>query len=190
MGAFSDTGRAGEGVAKQYHIHLQTQKMQDSEPKIIELLRVLYEYQVKFIIVGGVSAVLHGAPIATFDLDLVHCREQDNLNHLMAALSDLNAHYRGHPNRLKPDPDSLASIGHHLLMTRFGPLDLLGSIENRMDYSDLMDRSEEVHIENMKFQVLSLQFLIESKEQSSREKDLLKLRILKHTLLEREKKQT
>jgi len=164
--------------------------MSESEPRIIELLRVLHEYQIKFIIVGGVGAVLHGAPISTFDLDLVHSREPANLNHLMAALSDLDAHYRGQLNQLKPDADSLASTGHHLLITRLGPLDLLGSIEKGMDYSGLIPHSEEIQIENMKFQVLSLQFLIESKEQSSREKDMLKLRILKHTLIEREKKKT
>jgi predicted nucleotidyltransferase len=164
--------------------------MPESEPRILELLRVLHEYQVKFIIVGGVGAVLHGAPISTFDLDLVHCREPDNLNRLMAALSDLDAHYRGHPNRLKPDADSLASTGHHLLITRLGPLDLLGIIEKGMDYSDLIPHSEDIQIENMKFQVLRLQFLIASKEQSSREKDMLKLRILKHTLIEREKRKT
>jgi hypothetical protein len=99
--------------------------MQESVPQIIEILRVLDDNQVKFIIVGGVCAVLHGAPITTFDLDLVHSRTADNLNCLMNALIDLDAYYRGHPKQIKPDAAALASPGHHLLVTRFGPLDLL-----------------------------------------------------------------
>ena len=74
-------------------------------------------------------AVLHGAPLATFDLDVVHSREPHNLARLLAALEELEAHYRI-PGRqdMKPGPSHLASAGHQLLMTRFGPLDLLGTI--------------------------------------------------------------
>ena len=164
--------------------------MRESEPKIIELLRVLHECQVDFIIVGGVCAVLHGAPITTFDLDLVHCQKPENLNRLMNALIDLDAHYRGHVKKIRPDVQNLASNGHHLLITRLGPLDLLGTVENGKGYVDLIGHSESIQIENLTFRILSLQYLIETKKASKRDKDLLKLRILKHTLIEREKNKT
>ena len=45
----------------------------------LAILKTLHQHKVKFIIVGGVCAVLHGAPLATFDLDVVHSREPDNL---------------------------------------------------------------------------------------------------------------
>jgi hypothetical protein len=38
----------------------------------LEILRALTHCQVDFIVVGGVCAVLQGAPITTFDLDMVH----------------------------------------------------------------------------------------------------------------------
>jgi len=161
--------------------------MQESVPQIIEILRVLDDRQVKFIIVGGVCAVLHGAPITTFDLDLVHSRAPDNLNCLVKALIDLDAYYRGHLKRIKPDIESLASPGHHLLMTRFGPLDLLGTIEKNLGYANLIGHSEEIQIENLQLRILSLEHLIEIKEQTFREKDRLILPVLKHTLQEREK---
>lgn len=161
--------------------------MQESVPQIIEIFRVLDDHRVEFIIVGGVCAVLHGAPITTFDLDLVHSRTPINLKLLMNALMDLNAFYRGHPKQLKPDVESLASPGHHLLITRFGPLDLLGTIEKDLGYADLIGHSEEIQIENLAFRILSLEYLIEIKEETSREKDRLILPILKHTLKEREK---
>ncbi|HEA68095.1 MAG TPA: hypothetical protein ENI07_14920, partial [Desulfobacterales bacterium] len=99
--------------------------MQESVPQLIEIFRVLDNHQVEFIVVGGVCAVLHGAPITTFDLDLVHSRTPENLNCLLNALIDLKAYYRGHSKRIQPDVKSLASPGHHLLITRFGPLDFL-----------------------------------------------------------------
>ena len=69
------------------------------KPNFLEILKVLKEYQVEFIVVGGVCAVLHGAPISTFDLDLVHSRAPNNIDRLMVALKTLNAHYRGRGHR-------------------------------------------------------------------------------------------
>ena len=43
--------------------------MKVPSPDFLALLRTMVEHGVDFIIVGGVSAVLHGAPITTFDLD-------------------------------------------------------------------------------------------------------------------------
>jgi hypothetical protein len=45
------------------------------------ILQTLADREVDFIVVGGVCAVLHGAPIMTFDLDVVHSRARDNLPH-------------------------------------------------------------------------------------------------------------
>jgi hypothetical protein len=54
--------------------------MQNATPDFLAILRTLSDYKVDFIVVGGVCAVLHGAPLATFDLDVVHCRSADNLD--------------------------------------------------------------------------------------------------------------
>ena len=73
--------------------------------------------------------MLHGAPITTFDLDVVHARTPENIARLLSAVEVLDADYRGRGDqRLRPSPEHLASSGHQLLMTRFGPLDLLGAI--------------------------------------------------------------
>jgi len=64
----------------------------------LEILKVLTRHRVDFIIVGGVSAVLHGAPVTTFDLDVVHSRDQKNLARLLAALQELEAVYRARRN--------------------------------------------------------------------------------------------
>jgi hypothetical protein len=51
----------------------------------LAVIRVLNEHEVDFIIVGGVAAVLGGAPISTFDLDVVHSRSVKNVQSLVGA---------------------------------------------------------------------------------------------------------
>lgn len=83
----------------------------------IGILKVLVEHKVDFIVVGGLGAVLHGAPIMTFDLDIVHSQEEKNLDRLVNVLRKLEAYYREQPERrLKPKKNHLNSPGHHLLM--------------------------------------------------------------------------
>ncbi len=52
--------------------------MTQAKPDFLGTLSVLAAHKVDFIVVGGVSAVLQGAPIATFDLDIVHSRGPAN----------------------------------------------------------------------------------------------------------------
>jgi hypothetical protein len=155
----------------------------------VAVLETLIRYRVDFIIVGGVCAVLHGAPLATFDLDVVHSREPDNLTRLCAALEKLDAHYRV-PGRheLKPSPSHLASEGHQLLMTRFGPLDLLGTIGKDRDYNQLLQETVEMQVgPALEVRVLTLETLVKTKEETGQEKDRAALPLLRRVLEERAK---
>lgn len=155
----------------------------------LAILKTLHQHKVKFIIVGGVCAVLHGAPLATFDLDVVHSREPDNLTRLSAALEELDAHYRI-PGRheMKPSPSHLASEGHQLLMTRFGPLDLLGTIGKGRDYDQLLQETVEMEVgPALKVRVSTLESLIKTKEETGQEKDRAALPVLRRVLEEKSK---
>ena len=152
----------------------------------LAILGTLRRYGVDFIVVGGVCAVLHGAPLATFDLDVVHSREPRNLVRLMAALEELNAHYRI-PGRVdeKPGPSHLASAGHQLLMTCFGPLDLLGTIGKGRDYTQLLGETVELEIGGgLKVRASSLESLVKTKEETGQEKDRAVLPVLRRLLEE------
>jgi hypothetical protein len=70
--------------------------MQESSPRFLDLLRALSEAEVEYIVVGGVAAVLLGAPVTTFDLDVVHRRDAANVERLQKVLAEIDAHYRGH----------------------------------------------------------------------------------------------
>jgi len=163
--------------------------MPEPSANYLAILKILHQHKVKFIIVGGVCAVLHGAPLATFDLDVVHSREPDNLTRLSAALEELDAHYRI-PGRheMKPSPSRLASEGHQLLMTRFGPLDLLGTIGKGRDYNQLLHETVEMEIgPALKVRVSTLENLIKTKEETGQEKDRAALPVLRRVLEEKSK---
>ena len=136
---------------------------------------------------GGVCGVLHGAPVTTFDLDIVHSRTQENVTRLLPALQEMDAYYRGRQDQ-RPKQDHLSSPGHQLLMTRFGPLDLLGTIGAGQSYPDLLEHSDEIEIGKMRLRVLSLEKLIEVKEELGSEKDKATLPVLRQTLLEKGKR--
>lgn len=100
-----------------------------------------------FIVVGGTAAAIEGAPVNTFDLDTVHPREPANLDRLLAALGWLNATYRTRAElALKPDVSHLASPGHQLLMSRFGPLNVLGAIGRSRSYDDLLPHAHDLDV--------------------------------------------
>ena len=156
----------------------------------LTILRALSDYRVDFIVVGGVGAVLLGAPVTTFDLDVVHSRAEENLVCLGAALDALDAVYRAQPERrLRPGAAHLRSDGHHLLMTVHGPLDLLGTIGRSRDYEDLIEKTCEADMgDGLRVRILSLETLIAVKEETAGEKDLAVLPVLRQTLLERQKR--
>jgi predicted nucleotidyltransferase len=159
-------------------------------PDFAAILRVLVEHGVDFIVVGGVCGVLHGAPIATFDLDVVHSRTSENVDRLLAALEALDARYRGQgQRRIKPQRSHLSSPGHQLLITQAGPLDLLGVIGDGLTYPDLLTQSAEMEVgSGIRIRVLNLDALVTIKEELGREKDKAVLAVLRRTLEESSKR--
>ena len=55
---------------------------------------MLDEHQVRYVLIGGFAATLHGSPIATGDADICPARDRRNLERLAAALTDLDARIR------------------------------------------------------------------------------------------------
>ena len=158
--------------------------MPEPECDFESILRGLTDAHCDFIVIGGVCAVLHGAPISTFDLDLIHSREAGNLSRLESALREMDASYR-QKSGIAPDASRLDTAGHHLLMTRFGPLDLLGSTVGDRGYQELLPHTQELEMgEGLRFRVLDLATLIQIKEELGRERDRAVLPILRRTLQE------
>lgn len=154
-------------------------------PSFREILEVLNHHEVEYIVVGGVAAVIHGAPITTFDLDVLVRVGAGNAARLLEALSALDARYREHQAPVKPTKQDILSGGHMLLMTRAGPLDVLGFIGAGQRFEDLDTASSEITMTAGSLRVLDLEELIRQKKILDRPKDRAVADILEEVLRSR-----
>ena len=51
-----------------------------------EVFASFHKHQVKYLVIGGIAAVLHGVPRATFDLDILIEATKDNAQRLLEAM--------------------------------------------------------------------------------------------------------
>lgn len=158
--------------------------MPSTPGSLSDILLGLVDAGVAFILVGGLAAVAQGAPITTFDVDIVPVRTSDNIDRLLGMLASIDTYYRGRPggDKLPPDRRALLGTGHSLFMTSLGPLDVLGCIEGSRGYDELIDHAITIDLSGRLVRVLSLEMLVQLKRESSHPKDRQALPILEATL--------
>jgi hypothetical protein len=145
---------------------------------------------VEFVVVGMLAGTLRGAPVTTWDLDIVHGRGEANVTRLLGVLAEIGATYVRDPRRLAPTASHLMGRGHQLLDTELGRLDCLGAIDDDKVYEDLLAVSSQLDIgDGLRVWVLELPALIEFKRKAGRPKDMAALPYLEATLEELESSQ-
>jgi hypothetical protein len=156
-----------------------------SNPSFRRILELLEQHGVAYVVVGGVAAVLQGAPVTTFDIDALVKVDAANADRLLAALAALEARYREHDREIRPTREDVLAGGHLLLMTNSGPLDVLGFIGQGKRYEDVADAAATLDVGGLRVRVLSLEALIENKRALGRDKDQAALRLLETVLRKR-----
>jgi len=143
------------------------------------LLEGLLQADVEFIVVGGLAAVLHGAGIATADLDIVPRRKPENAKRLNAYLASLDA-WIDEPMRrqIRPDESYFLGRGQVNLSTSLGPMDVLCQLHDGRGYEELFEHSEVLEDEGLELRVLDLPSLIQVKASTGRAKDRLAVPVL------------
>lgn len=151
------------------------------------ILEGLVEAGIEFILVGGLAAVVQGAPITTLDVDIVHNRSAENITKLLAFLKSINAFHRRQDDKIiGPREGDISGTGHSLFTTRFGPLDILGAIEEGKTYEDLLQHTVEIKFRGHTIRVLDLRMLVELKRASQEPRDKQRLSVLEETLRQME----
>lgn len=56
--------------------------------RLQDVFRSFQHHDVKYVVIGGIAAILHGVPRATFDLDILIEATPENVGRLLAALRD------------------------------------------------------------------------------------------------------
>src|SRR5688572_28515482 len=106
---------------------------------------------------------------------------------MLMALDELDAVFRLDDRRLRPNASHLEGPGHLLLKTRFGVLDLLGTVEETTTFESLLEDSVRVDLEDISILVLSLDRLLKMKRKLNRPKDRLMVLQIEATLDELKK---
>lgn len=151
----------------------------------VELLRVLVEHDVDFILIGGLAATVHGSPYATVDVDVVPRRVPANLERLSKALSALGARVHVSAEEaiaFEHNGRSLGDAEVWNLSTRFGGLDITFTPAGTQGYPDLAERAQTVDLGNLDVCVAALEDVIRSKAAAGREKDQVVLPTLRRLL--------
>lgn len=147
------------------------------------LLEGLIDAGIEFVLVGGLAAVVQGAPITTMDVDIVHRQTTGNIAKLIAFLKSIGAHHRRLDDKvIQPIAEHISGRGHALFTTRLGPLDVLAVIEEGQSYEDLIDYTVEIEFRGRTIRVLDLEMLVKLKKSLKDTKDDRRLPILEETL--------
>jgi hypothetical protein len=147
------------------------------------ILEGLLEAGVDFILVGGLAAVVQGAPVTTMDVDIVHNQSPENIAKLLSFLKSVDAFHRRPDDKIiEPKEGDISGMGHALFTTQLGPLDILAVIEEGRAYGDLLEHTVEIEFRNHTIRVLELKMLIQLKRTSTDPKDMQRLPVLEETL--------
>jgi len=148
-----------------------TRCMKDVEKQI----RLIGDFEIECVLVGGVAATVHGSVIPTQDLDICYSRDSQNLTRIVTALKSVNATLRGAPKGIPfiLDEESLKHGLNFTFDTNAGHLDLLGEVSGVGLYAYCLEAADEVEIFDHVYRVLSLAKLIKAKRAAGRPKDLI-----------------
>ena len=159
-----------------------------------EMLAALDRHGVRYVLIGGLAAIIHGAPHTTNDADVVPEEGRDNLTRLSAALKELNARIRmsgeeeGVP--FDHDAESLGRVRIWNLVTARGNLNITFVPSGTRGYDDLVADARPVTLGGVDVPVASLADVIRSKEAAGRDRDRAVLPILRELLEQTRRSET
>lgn len=163
--------------------------MELPELKAGEILSVLHKHRVRFVLIGGLAAVVHGSPFPTEDLDITPEASSENLARLSDALREMGAMVRAaevdEPLPFSHDAASLAAVQVWNLATPNGILDISFVPTGTQGYPDLNRDAVDTRIFGVVVKVASLADVIRSKQAANRLKDQRVLPTLREILARR-----
>jgi hypothetical protein len=126
---------------------------------------------VKYLVIGGIAAVLYGVPRATFDLDILIEPTKENAQRLLDALTQVEF-----GTAQMTSADEIISTEITIFTDRIR-LDVQTSTPGIL-FEDAWQRRVTMTYEGQDFEVVSFADLIQSKTAAGREVDLEDVRIL------------
>ncbi|HEX4517331.1 MAG TPA: hypothetical protein VH054_27485 [Polyangiaceae bacterium] len=140
----------------------------------------------RYVLIGGLAAALHGSPVTTQDADICPERNAENLARLAAALRELHARIRaegvedGLPFACDAKFFEMMSMAN--LVTDAGDVDVAFEPSGTSGYADLARNAVTIDVDGVSVPIASLEDVIRSKTAANRPKDLAALPVLREVL--------
>jgi hypothetical protein len=147
--------------------------------KLKDVFGSFQKHNVRYLVIGGIAAILHGVPRATFDLDILIEATPDNAQRLLEALLDT-----GFGTAALTNAEEILANEITVFKDRVR-IDVQTSTPG-IDFREAWERRKEVVYEGQAFFVVTKEDLISSKKGAGRDIDLQDVRLLE--LPEDEKK--
>ena len=128
------------------------------------LFAALEKNKVKYVIIGGVAAILHGVPRMTGDIDIFIETSRDNTQRMLNTLADL-----GYETTELVTPDGLVAV-KFLIFENGIKIDVM--LVPGLDFATAWANRETMYASKQAFYIISKADLITSKLASGRKKDL------------------
>lgn len=153
------------------------------------ILRALHTHGVRFVVIGGFTALAHGSPFPTEDIDITPEASTDNFHRLSASLGSLEARIRSSSTSgglpFAHDAASLAAVETWNLVTRHGDLAIAITPSGTAGYPDISRDAVQIEASGATARFASLADVVRSKQAANRPKDQRVLPTLRELLAER-----
>lgn len=129
------------------------------------------KHNIRYLVIGGIAAILYGVPRATFDLDILIEASPDNAKKLLDALTEANL-----------GTASLTSaeelLAHEITIFQDWVRIDVQTFTPGLNFKDAWKNRETMDYQGQKFYVVSKADLIASKKAAGRDVDLEDVRLL------------
>lgn len=126
-----------------------------------------HNHEVRYVIIGGIAAIVHGVPRATFDLDILIDATLENAQNLLEA---------GLGTASLTTAEEI--IAHEVTIFRDRVRIDVQTSTPGLDFEKAWAERQEMNYAGQVFNVVSRQHLIDSKRAAGQDKDLADIRIL------------
>jgi hypothetical protein len=139
--------------------------------RLLDVFSSFQRHKVKYLVIGGIAAVLHGVPRATFDLDILIEASSDNAQRLLDALIEANF-----ATATLITANELLS--HEITIFRDRVRIDVQTSTPGLKFEEAWQKKVAMTYQGQEFDVASKEDLIASKRAAGRDKDLEDVRML------------
>jgi hypothetical protein len=139
--------------------------------RLLDVFASFHRHEVKYLVIGGIAAVLHGVPRATFDLDILIEASPDNAQRLLEALTEANF-----ATATLTTADEL--LAHEITIFKDRVRIDVQTSTPGIRFEDAWQNRVAMTYQGQEFYVASKTDVIDSKRAAGRDKDLEDVRML------------